>query len=179
MQKRSEMLIMKGRSGMKILVLSDTHGRRDLVKKCIEQHPDVQAVLHLGDIVSDFNGMEQFFPDKKFFCVRGNCDYGSDVPAERLVRLGGTLILMTHGHLHGVNYSTTHLVGIAAQKHAKIALYGHTHVPYNMYHDGIYVLNPGSLAFPRDCNGPSYGLIEITPKGILTNTAKFNQFLKV
>ena len=61
---------------------------------------------------------------------------------------------------------------------AKIALFGHTHVPYNQYHDGIYMLNPGSIAFPRDCSRPSYGLIDITPKGIITNTTNFNQFKK-
>ena len=44
---------------MKILVMSDSHGRRDLVKKCIEQHPDVQAVFHLGDLASDVREMEK------------------------------------------------------------------------------------------------------------------------
>ena len=163
---------------MKILVMSDSHGRRDLVKKCIEQHPDVQAVFHLGDVTSDMKGMEESFPAIRFYCVRGNCDFGSDVPLERIVTLDGTRMLLTHGHAHGVNYSVTHLVGIAKQKDVKIALFGHTHVPFNKYLDGIYVLNPGSLAYPRDSSRPSYGLIEIMPKGILINTADFNQFYK-
>ena len=137
---------------MKILVMSDSHGRRDLVKKCIRQHPDTEAVLFLGDVLIDIKGMEAVFTEKQFYCVSGNCDYGSDVPKERLITLQGTQILLTHGHAHGVNY------GI------------------NMYHDGIYVLNPGSLAYPRDFSKPSYGLIEITPKGILTNTPDFVQF---
>ena len=161
---------------MKILVMSDSHGRRDLVMKCIQQHPDVQVVMHLGDLVRDIADMEQSFPDKRFYYVRGNCDFGSDVPAERLVTLEGTGILLTHGHAHGVKYGPEGLVGCARKKEAKIALFGHTHVPCNEYHNGIYVLNPGSLAQPRDCSRASSGLIEITPKGILTNTSEFVQY---
>lgn len=161
---------------MKILVMSDSHGRRDLVKKCIRQHPDTEAVLFLGDVLIDIKGMETVFPEKQFYCVSGNCDYESDVPKERLVTLQGTGILLTHGHAHGVKYGINALVEYARKIGAKIALFGHTHVPYNMYHDGIYVLNPGSLAYPRDFSKPSYGLIEITPKGILTNTPDFVQF---
>lgn len=164
---------------MKILVMSDSHGRRDLVKKCIEQHPDVQAVFHLGDLASDVRKMEKSFPDKKFYYVRGNCDFGDSAPTERLVTLEGTGILLTHGHVHRVKYGLSTLLVCAGDMGAKIALFGHTHVPYNKYHDGIYVMNPGSLAYPRDSSRPSYGLIEITPKGILINTADFNQFLKV
>ena len=98
------------------------------------------------------------------------------VPVERLVTLEGTGILLTHGHAHGVKYGPEGLVGCARKKEAKIALFGHTHVPCNEYHNGIYVLNPGSLAQPRDCSRASYGLIEITPKGILTNTSEFVQY---
>ena len=169
----------RGYEIMKILVMADSHGRSDLVQKCIEQHPDTQAVLFLGDVLFDVKGMDKRFPDKQFHCVRGNCDFDSDVPLERLVTLQGTEILLTHGHAHGVNYGLDALVGYARKKGAKIALFGHTHVPFNKYLDGIYVLNPGSLSRPRDGSRPSYGLIEITPRGILTNTSDFNQFSKI
>ena len=161
---------------MKILIMSDSHGRRDLVEKCIKQHQDAEAVCFLGDVLADIRGMEQIFPEKQFYSVRGNCDFGSDVPLQQLVILQGTGILLTHGHAHWVNYGFDNLVECSRKLGAKIALYGHTHVPYNQYHDGVYVLNPGSIAFPRDGSRPSYGLIEITSKGILTNTSDFNQF---
>ena len=161
---------------MKILVMSDSHGRSDLVQKCIEQHPDSHAVLFLGDVLLDMRGLDIKYPDRQFFCVRGNCDFDTDVPLERLVTLQGTGILMTHGHAHGIYRGLDALIACARTKGAKIALFGHTHVPYNQYHEGIYVLNPGSLSRPRDCSRPSYGLIEITPRGILTNTSDFNQF---
>ena len=161
---------------MKILVMSDSHGRRDLVIKCIRQHPDVQVVLHLGDLVGDFRDMDKTFPELEFFNVKGNCDFGSDIPAERMITLQGVNILLTHGHTQGVNYGVSGLVGTARRKGAAIALFGHTHVPYNKYHNGIYVLNPGSLAHPRDCSKASYGLIEITNQGIITNTPEFVQY---
>ncbi len=163
---------------MKILVMSDSHGRRDLVHKCIEQHPDTQVVLFLGDVLIDIKGMEKIFPEKQFYYVRGNCDYGSDIPAEQFITLQGTGILLTHGHAHGVKYGINALTGYARKIGAKIALYGHTHIPYNVYHDGVYVLNPGSIAYPRDGSRQSYGLIEIVPQGILTNTPVFDQFRK-
>ena len=162
---------------MKILVMSDSHGRSDLVRKCILQHPDADAVFFLGDVLLDIRGIDEMFPDKRFYCVRGNCDYDSDVPLEQLVTLQGTGMLLTHGHAHGVNYGLDTLIAYARKKEARIALFGHTHVPYNQYHEGIYVLNPGSLSRPRDCSRPSYGLIEITSHGILTNTADFNPFV--
>ncbi|MBQ9901868.1 MAG: metallophosphoesterase [Clostridia bacterium] len=164
---------------MKILVMSDSHGRSDLVLKCILQHPDAEAVFFLGDVLIDMKGMDKRFPDRQFYCVRGNCDYDSDVPMERLVTLQGIPMLLTHGHAHGIKYGLDGLIRSAANQGAKIALFGHTHVPYNQYHDGIYLLNPGSLTRPRDCSRPSYGLIEITHRGILTNTADFNQFLGI
>lgn len=163
---------------MKILVMSDSHGRRDLVEKCIVQHPDAQVVLFLGDVLADIRNMDQKFTNREFYYVKGNCDFGSDVPAELLITLEGTGILLTHGHAHGVKYGLNGLIDHARKKGAKIALYGHTHVPYNQYHDGIYVLNPGSLAYPRNYSTPSYGLIEITPKGILTNTPDFHPYYR-
>ena len=48
---------------------------------------------------------------------------------------------------------------------AQIALYGHTHEPMTDYQDGLYVMNPGALGGARG----SYGIIDLTPAGIVTN----------
>ena len=50
-------------------------------------------------------------------------------------------------------------------------LFGHTHQALTEYHDGLYLMNPGS------CHGyyATYGYIDITDKGdIVTNIVRLN-----
>ncbi len=48
-----------------------------------------------------------------------------------------------------------------------ILLFGHTHVPYTAYDDGMYIMNPGSIGYTG-----TYGIVDITPSGIMTNIIK-------
>ncbi|MCI7805035.1 MAG: metallophosphoesterase family protein, partial [Oscillospiraceae bacterium] len=52
---------------------------------------------------------------------------------------------------------------------ADIALYGHTHERFCAYEDGLYIMNPGSTSCPRDGRKPSFGIIDVSPSGIMTN----------
>ena len=57
-------------------------------------------------------------------------------------------------------------------READIVMYGHTHKPFFEQKDGLTVLNPGSLSFPRqDGRKGSYMLMEIGEDG----TASFEQ----
>lgn len=161
---------------MRILVISDSHGRRDLVEKCVRQNSAAEVVIHLGDMVHDIENMQFDFPDKMFINVSGNCDWGTDTPATQCVTLAGVNIFLTHGHRQGVKYGLDTLMSTARQNEAQICLYGHTHVPYNKYHNGLYVMNPGSLSEPRDSSHASFGLIDIVPQGIVTNIVKFDKY---
>lgn len=161
---------------MKILVMSDSHNRRDLVEKCIRQNPAADVVIHLGDVVTDIETMPSQFPEKTFFYVHGNCDWRTEVSATQCITLAGVNVFLTHGHRQGVKYGLTTLMAIARQNEAGICLYGHTHEPYNKYHDGLYVMNPGSLSEPRNASYPSFGLIDIVPQGIVTNIVRFDRF---
>ena len=76
---------------------------------------------------------------------------------------------MTHGHKYGVKYSLEPLLQAAEQQGCKIAVYGHTHLAHEAYRNGIYLLNPGCLCGSRA--KPSYGIIDLTPQGILTGIA--------
>ena len=45
---------------------------------------------------------------------------------------------------------------------ADIALYGHTHIPEIHKKNGLWVMNPGSLSYPRQRDRRcSYGVIEL------------------
>lgn len=154
---------------MKILVMSDSHGRRDLVERCIRCNSSAEIVIHLGDNTTDVEAMRFMFPDRMIVNVRGNGDFDHNIPLEDTINAGGVKIFFAHGHTFGVNYSLASLMAEARKQGASICLYGHTHESYNKYHDGLYVMNPGSLAYPRGSSFAGYGLIEICPQGIITN----------
>ena len=100
-----------------------------------------------------------------FLQVRGNCDWCSKLPSTGNCLVEGVRIFYTHGHVYDVKYGTYDFEQAARENKANIALYGHTHIPETVYRDGLYIMNPGSL---RGSYG-SYGIIDITPQGIVTN----------
>ena len=121
---------------MKLLILSDTHGRVDRLAKVLKLHADADAILFLGDGLSDIarSGIDI----GKLFCVRGNCDgfsVGSGIysPNELSLCFDGFNILMMHGHLHGVKSGIDRAVYYAEEKGADILLFGHTHIPCESY----------------------------------------------
>lgn len=144
---------------MKILIVSDSHGRHENLELAIEREmPD--AIYHLGD----GEGCEDYieaFAECPLEIVRGNCDFASDLPAEIVATVGAHRILLTHGHYYNVAYGTTMLVEAAKEKSASAVIYGHTHIPELTEEDGITILNPGSISFPRQENRmPTYAVLE-------------------
>ena len=94
---------------MKILVLSDTHAYLENARAVLAQlQGKVDAVFHLGDHDDDAVALQQEFPKLPFHYVKGNNDYRVDTPSQKLVRLGGKTLLLTHGHKQRVywNYDT-------------------------------------------------------------------------
>ena len=150
---------------MKILVVSDTHGNFDNLYKVVLSHSDADVVIHLGDGANEIDQVKTLFPNKMFVCVKGNCDFGSDKNTTEIITLDGKKIIASHGHLYNVKYSIYNYICAARAENADIALFGHTHVAYTDYDDGLYIMNPGSLGKYN----ASYGLIEICPAGITTN----------
>ncbi len=146
---------------MRILVLSDSHGCESGLIRAIEEQPGARHVLFLGDGLRDLHYVATRYPERVFTSVRGNNDFSAEEPNERLIELGGKRIFMTHGHTYGVKGTDYHLLSAAAGNRADIAVYGHTHTPVTRYEDGIYLMNPGSV------REGSYGIIDITPQGIV------------
>lgn len=151
---------------MRIVVISDSHGRTGVIDKILSSQPDASHVFFLGDKVSDIEDFEFLYPKKTFHIVCGNCDYFSLIPTVGLENLNGVRILYTHGHTFNVKYGTQRLIEAAAQNNAQIVLYGHTHVSEILYEDGLYIVNPGSCSSPREGRA-SYAVIDITDSGIM------------
>ena len=148
---------------MRILVVSDVHGRLDRLREAILRQPTAGTVIFLGDGLRQAEQAAEEFPDRTFYMVPGNCDFGSELIPIRQETLGGKRFYFTHGHRHDVKYTLYRLDLAARAAQADVALFGHTHTPYEEYADGLYLLNPGSLGY-----GGTYGYVDIVGGGIRT-----------
>ncbi len=154
---------------MRLLVVSDTHGRGRRLWDVLSMHKQADWLLFLGDGVRDVENCIDEFPHVTCRMVRGNNDWNAmsqDAPLIHDEVIAGKRILMMHGHIQQVKYGEEKALNAAQLFDADILLYGHTHQPVNRYLDGLYVLNPGSLGYDG-----TYGIIDITPSGVLTNIA--------
>ena len=136
----------------RVLVMSDTHGNSENVKKAVEktrkEFGDFQYVIHLGD-VGDAQEI-QSLTGALCYIVRGNTDYDFSLKDVNVISIGDHRLFLTHGHRYGVHGSLLALRNAALENDCDIAMYGHTHVPF-LDEDpfDVTILNPGSLSFPR------------------------------
>ena len=131
----------------KILIFSDTHGMYDSCINIIEKNKDANLIIHGGDCVSDAEELSYIFSSIPFEYVRGNNDYFSRERDEKLIFSGGKKIFITHGHAYHVKRDCYALAKRAKDLGADIAVFGHTHTPYNDTILGIPLVNPGSSGF--------------------------------
>ena len=154
---------------MKILVISDSHGRTERLLRAISYHPDAEYVLFLGDGHCDFDVAADRHRDKIFYAVRGNNDWSCDEPYVRIIELCGWRIMMLHGHTAGVKHGISNLLQSAAENGCDAVLFGHTHQPLERTEyvgdRRIYLFNPGSCAFGERTD--TYGIITLDEKNIL------------
>ena len=149
----------------KVLVISDTHGRTDNLDKILPLVKPLDQLIHLGDVGKNIDYIEVVAECACCF-VSGNNDFYSTLPRERLIKLNGVPIFLTHGHYYYVNSRKDFIRSVAVQRGAKIALFGHTHVPYLEEDETLLVANPGSLSLPRQADHcPSYMLLYIAEDG--------------
>ena len=128
---------------MKLLVLSDTHRSLGFAYEAIEKEsPD--AVVHLGDHLSDAEDLSFAFQEPEFYSVPGNCDYAPSVRQSLLLELAGVRVFLTHGHLFGVKSGLDTLAAAAKDLGAQLALFGHTHQALLEERNGVTLLNPGT-----------------------------------
>lgn len=138
----------------RILILSDTHRQLTLALKIIPlMQPD--AIIHLGDCISDATEIEAYFPDIKVYMVAGNNDF-SMIDCEKVYTLFGKRFYCAHGH----TLSLERGISRAKEEKCDVYLFGHTHMGFCETKDNILCLNPGSISRPRD-NDFSFGIIEI------------------
>ena len=160
---------------MKILVVSDTHRKDDNLKLVLSEECPLDMLIHLGDA----EGSEHFIPDWvnpecRMEMVLGNNDFFSRLDREREIDIAGHKAFITHGHYYGVSMGPEGLVDEAKSRGCDIAMYGHTHRPFLDVIDGVTVLNPGSLSYPRqEGRTPSYMIIHVDADGKMDYQQKY------
>ena len=150
---------------MKILIVSDTHGRLENLERVIEMTKPIDALIHLGDVEGQEDYIRRLVPCAAYM-VSGNNDFFSMLPRELEFDLGKYKVLITHGHYYYVSLNTEELRRQARSRGKDIVMFGHTHKPYLDTEDGITILNPGSLSYPRqEGRRPSYMIMTIDEAG--------------
>lgn len=149
---------------MKIMVISDTHGRLDKVIKQYNQNKDIQKIIHLGDYYKDAQKIKKLV-DVEVIAVKGNLDNGFNETPNKIIQIAGHSIYLTHGHLEDVKSGLTKLYYKSLSSSCDIALFGHTHIPTKFQSEEIMLLNPGSLTVPRGGSRPSFALLNFEENG--------------
>ena len=149
---------------MKILVASDIHGSSYYTSKLanIFNHKNCEQMVLLGDIYN--HGPRNPFPrdyapmkvaeilnglKDRLLVIKGNCDSEVEqmISEFSFVNLGQMVvnnktITFTHGHI----FNKDNLPANAGD----CLMYGHFHTGFIQKYDNCCVVNPGSIALPKD-----------------------------
>ena len=146
-------------------MVSDTHGRQNDLRDVLFDVGKIDMLIHCGDT----EGMEDEIlqmagvPGR---IVSGNNDFFTSLPREEEFTIGQYYAWLCHGHNYGVSMGYEMLLEEAQARQADIVFFGHTHRPCVMKKRGIWLVNPGSLSYPRqEGRKKSYVLMEIDPEG--------------
>lgn len=152
---------------MKILIVSDTHRKDGNLYDVIEKEKPLDMLIHLGDAEGSEHVIADWLNEGcELVMVQGNNDFFSSLDREIELDLGPHRAFLTHGHYYNVSLDVDCLWEEAKDRGCDIAMFGHTHRPYLEEREGITLLNPGSLSYPRqEGRMPSYIVMELADDG--------------
>lgn len=151
---------------MRVLIISDSHGRHENLREVIRRvRPD--RLIHCGDILT-CQPQVQAMSDCPLDVVRGNNDFGTDLPNDLVLSLGRHRLYVTHGHHEHVSWGLEDLAIVAAAHKCDYAVFGHTHYPTMECVNGVTLINPGSISLPRQPGRkPSFIVCDVDKNGDL------------
>lgn len=166
---------------MKILFMSDIHGSYDAIETInkLISFEELDKIVLLGDLL--YHGPRNPLPKgydcmavanclnkhkNKIIAVRGNCDsevdqmvLEFDIMKDYLeVDLNGLKFFITHGHL----FDQSSL----PNKKFDVFIHGHYHIPVIEDYDNKFIINPSSIALPKE-GERSFGILEDTVFSII------------
>jgi uncharacterized protein len=150
---------------MKITVLSDTHlpkGKRKLPDILLKDIEESELIIHAGDFQSE-ETYKELADLRELAGVFGNTDdpeIKGILPQSRICLVQGVKIGIVHGDGKG---KTTEKRARAAfdRDEVDMIIFGHSHIPYLRYHEGVLLFNPGSPTDKRKMPMFSHGVMEI------------------
>ena len=141
----------------RIGIFSDTHGSISNLPAFKSRLGQLDSLFHLGDVSEDAPLLAASL-NTGFVSVRGNCDHWSSLPLKQIITWDRHKILLLHGH---TCFGKLALSYQAEASGCDIVCYGHSHVASVEEHNGILLINPGSLSLPRSSKGPSCAVLTI------------------
>ena len=161
----------------KIVVVSDTHlprfaARLDAAIRRVERERP-HLILHCGDLTT-FAATDAFATIAPVCAVAGNNDdddiarrFGRRKIVDDDIRIG-----MIHGDgAHGTTLDRARRA--FAHDRVDAIAFGHSHAPYLARHDGVWVVNPGSVTDKRREPHYSYAVFERAADGTLAPRLAF------
>jgi putative phosphoesterase len=144
---------------MKILIVSDSHGNKEILLGAIEKEkPD--KIFFLGDYISDILDIKDLIPSD-ICAVKGNTDRGSNGPEDMILNINNLKMFLTHGHKYNVSYNMHKLYLKAQENSVNYVFFGHTHIYDDFIKNGIRFINPGSISKPRGQEFGTYVIANI------------------
>ena len=158
------------------MFISDIHGSLLHLEKALQRYREENAnyIVILGDAL--YHGPRNPLPQgynpqgvanllnqykHKIMAIRGNCDSEVDqmlleypmMSDYAIILYNERRLFLTHGHIYNEENMPTLNEG-------DVLLQGHTHIPVAKKQNGIYIINPGSIALPKENNPNSYAILQ-------------------
>ena len=180
-------------------VIADTHipDRVSELHPCIQplfEEVGVSHILHAGDICST-QVIKQLSRVAPVTAVRGNRDIMvPNLQMVEYVEVGGARIALVHGHgslwkylwdkwqfwFFGYQLKRYLPLLTRAAASAQAVVFGHTHHPELLMHEGRLLFNPGSASFGYLDRGlPSLGFLHISDAGEVTGEIRILEGFQV
>jgi putative phosphoesterase len=142
----------------KILVISDSHGSRDIVSRIITHEKSLDFIVHCGDGAGDLFFAE--IPEEvKIIKVTGNIDLYRNFDMERIEVFSADSfrIMVVHGDQFRVHDNHTGLIQEAERRGVDLVFFGHTHKKHLSGNRPV-IFNPGPA------NRGMYGIVTLGEK---------------
>lgn len=147
--------------------LNDNFKSNEKKAKEKDVFPNIAAFVRgNGDpsyIPVDFDPVPQ-----KLFNNPQDMNYHLQIPQSAILEVCNKKILISHGHIQGVDYDDSLFLEEAQRNDCNIILHGHTHVAREKYCDnGTKIICPGSISLPRMGQQKSFCILNFKGNSLL------------
>lgn len=154
------------RIAARIGLVSDTHMPArcaTLPDAIFEALRGVDLLLHAGD-VGELWVLDRLSTIAPVIAVHGNDETAEarrELPYQQVIVAGGARILLTHAHYpdraeemdarkgDAWEPKLARRAAMGRSAGAQVIVFGHTHIPMAVEHDGVLLVNPGAIASPN------------------------------